>query len=279
MTIAAGFNFDSGVLLCADTKMTGPGTLFESKLFPKWYDSGARSIFAISGNISFAKMAVRKCERAIDKMANPSLNKMEDDIESTILRVHKQHVYPHPDRGILGIGPEFSLLIALWSPVDGLRTYFTNQSSIDTFDVYRCVGSGEYLGDYIIKPRYEFSTHDIKRAVSVACAALTAIKSYDPNCGGNSQFMSLSKAGQFTEMRSYDISHIEEFSESFYSDAEKLYSELADLSLGKEEVEASFVDFKASVVHSRVHHKRSWENTKALWEAMFNWKEEPDVTP
>lgn len=278
MTIGIGFNFDDGALLCADTKMTGPGTVFESKLFPKVYDSEARSIFAIAGNISFARMAVRKCERAVSKLANPTLDSMEDVIESTVLKVHKQHIYPHPDRGIQG-GPDFWLLVALWSPVDGLRTCFTNQSSIDHFDVFRCIGSGEYLGDYIIRPRYDISTYDAKKAVSVACAALTRIKSYDSNCGGVSQFISLSRAGQISEMRSYDISHVEEFSAAFYLDAEKLYTELADFSLGKEEVEAAFEDFKAFVIHSRVHHKRSWENTKALWEAMLNWGEEPDVTP
>ena len=102
MTIAAGFQFDEGVLICADTKHTAGMNLYETKLFAKPYSSGAKSIFAIAGASRFARMAVVDCEKALSKLIAPEKSDMEDAVKETIIKVHEKHIFQHPDRGVVG---------------------------------------------------------------------------------------------------------------------------------------------------------------------------------
>jgi len=252
VTIAAGFRFDNGALLCADTKYVGAMALYNPKLFPKGYKNGTASIFAVVGNSAFSRMAVDKCEAALAQLSDPSQSKMTAAIESVLLKVHKQHVFPHPDRNLEG-GPDFWLILALYSPVDKVSTFYTTQTALVPFDLYHCSGSGEYLGHYLIKPRYQ-KHEPLNRAVSVACTALTRIKSYDANCGGNSQFILLDNDGYIGEARQFNITSTERFSEQFHDLSEHLYEEISDVELSKEEVAKKFSVFEDVVVHYRDKH-------------------------
>ena len=254
VTIAAGFNFNDGILLCADTKHTGSMALYKPKLFPSDYVIGgvsrAKSVFAIVGSDTYAKMAVTKCSEAISRLKQWSLIDMATAIEKVLLQVHKNHVYPHPDRNMVG-GPDFWLMVALWSSVDGLRSYKTTQTSIVPFDVYDCAGSGEYLGHYLLKPIYRDRYVDLERAVSIACTALQRIKAYDADCGGNSEFIKLTKSGELGNIARFDISTGEKFAEEFYEQAEILFARLSSLYLPAEEVEDDLSTFRYVVSNAR----------------------------
>lgn len=54
MTIAAGFRFDDGVLLCADTQQTSSSKTNETKLF-KIEHLGCSLILALTGRTRFAQ--------------------------------------------------------------------------------------------------------------------------------------------------------------------------------------------------------------------------------
>jgi len=132
MTIAAGFNFDHGVLLCADTKHSGDMALYESKVAKKEYPSGAQSVCVFAGSSKYAHMAIRKVESALSALKRPSLSAMEREIEKVLLQVHRDHIFKHPDRNSW-TGPNIWLLIGLWSPVDGLCAYSTEETAITPF--------------------------------------------------------------------------------------------------------------------------------------------------
>lgn len=263
MTIAAGPRFQKGALLCADTKHTGQMALYDPKLFPKQYPNGGRSIFAIAGNSSYAGMGVRKCEAKIGLLKNPSLDQMADEIEAALLEIYTKHIHSHPDRNTVG-GPDFWLLAALWSPVNGLGTYSTAQTSAAPFPVYFCEGTGAYLGHYIIKPRYTDPNSDLTLAVSVAFTALQRIKSYDPDCGGYSQVVTLSNEGQISPVGQHEISRGEAFTEGFHDYAEFLYERLCDFDLARNEVDEQFESFKKLVLQLRSKHQRDRETRNLL---------------
>jgi hypothetical protein len=273
VTIAAGFRFDNGALLCADTKYVGAMALYNPKLFPKAYNSGAASIFAVVGNSAFSRMAVDKCEAALAQLSDPSQSKMAAVIESVLLKVHKQHVFPHPDRNLEG-GPDFWLILALFSPIDKVSTYYTTQTALVPFDLYHCSGSGEYLGHYLIKPRYQ-TPGLLSRAVTVACTALTRIKSYDANCGGNSQFILLDNDGYIGEMRQFNIASTERFSEYFHELSEHLYEEISDVNLTEEEVAKKFSTFKKVALHYRDKHVKEEDAYNSLIESLRKPRLEP----
>jgi hypothetical protein len=267
VTIAVGFRCLEGAMLCADTKHTGQMALYDPKLFHKKYPNGARSIIAIVGNSSYACMGVRKCEAKLGGLSSPTLDQMVDTIESVLLEIHVQHIHPHPDRSTVE-GPDFWLLMALWSPVDGLRTYSTAQTSVAPFPVYYCEGAGAYLGHYIIKPRYTDPHSHLAVAVSVAFTALQRIKSYDPDCGGYSQFLTLSNEGQISPVGQHEISQGEAFTEGFHDYAEFLYERLCDLDLPGNEVNKQFESFKKLVLQVRTKHQRDRETRKLLDELL-----------
>ena len=62
MTIAAGFMFDKGILLCADTQETYSGVmkLQASKIFPADFAAkgGTKVAFALTGDVAYARRAV-----------------------------------------------------------------------------------------------------------------------------------------------------------------------------------------------------------------------------
>lgn len=271
MTIAAGFNFDSGVLLCADTKHTGQMALYESKILGKQYASKAVSLFAISGNVSYARMAVRRCESAINKLPHPSLDDMAAAIESSLVKIHRLHIDKHPDRNVVG-GPDFWLLVALWSPVDGLRTYYTNQTSIDPFAIYQCMGTGEYLGHYLIRPRYTSPQQGLNNAVIVACTALQRIKSYDADCGGNSEFIVLRDNGELSLVHQFDISEAEKFAPYFFEMADFLFQSICNLDAPADQVKGAFETFESYITRERNRHLAERDQVIALWKALQTTK-------
>src|SRR5215510_2586842 len=87
VTIAAGFNFDDGLLLCADTKHSGDMALYETKIARKEYSSGAKSVMVFSGNTRYCRMTIRKIENALENLTRPSLGEMETWIEKVLLQV------------------------------------------------------------------------------------------------------------------------------------------------------------------------------------------------
>jgi 20S proteasome alpha/beta subunit len=270
VTITIGFLCKDGVLLCADTKHSGQMVLYDPKLFPHEFPSGAKSAFSISGNTAFAKLAVDKCQKAIEKLAKPTVGEMAEKVEKTLLAIHKSHIYPHPDRNMEG-GPDFWMLVALWSPIDGLGTYYTAQTSLVPFDLYHCAGSGEYLAHYIIKPRYQNSLATLNTATAMACTALMSIKSYDANCGGNSEFVLLTREGFLGEMRQFSISETEKFSERFQYFSGLLLSSLIDTNLPDNQLDELFQFFKDMVLP----HRQKYKSAKDAFHSLANALSKP----
>jgi 20S proteasome alpha/beta subunit len=226
VTIAAGFNFAEGVLFCADTRFTGAMALYETKIFTNEYPCGAKSVIAFSGSVSYAKMTIDKIHRELAGVSVPHMEDLLFAIEQTLIEVHAAHITPHPDR-LSSASPGFSLLIGLWSPRDGLRTYYTEETAIPPFQGYQCIGSGEYLAHYIIRPRYGGATSQMQSAFLVAITALERIKGYDAHCGGISDFVILSKDGTIRTAPEVDITRGEAFSRTFHTVANQIYTEIA----------------------------------------------------
>ncbi len=220
MTIAAGMVFDNGAMICADTKQTAGMTLYDTKIYPKEYASGVKSIFAIAGSVRFARMAVSDCEKAISKLG-ADRTEIEDSIKNTLIDVHAKHIYPHPDHGYSG-GPDFFLLVALWSPIDGLGMYVTDRTALDPCTTYDCVGAGDYLGHYIIRPHYR-SVITLEEALILLTTAIQRIKAYDSNCGGFSEIAVLTKTGELGNIERFDVSQGEELSAIYYTIADAIY--------------------------------------------------------
>jgi 20S proteasome alpha/beta subunit len=233
VTIIAGFNFDRGIVLCADTKHTAAMKLDASKIFTKHYTicdpefrTKARSAIAYAGPMRYARMAIRKIEDKIDALENPTIAGMTTEIESVLRDIHENQLYKHPDWriGTLNLG----LLIGLWSEVEQSLQMFTSEdTALMSAPGYDCLGSGDYLAHYLIRDRYEGHLMPLADILLLAINMLTSIKSYDDGCGGRSDFQIMTTDG---EVKSYafgmDISVREKFGNSFDLATRGLFSDL-----------------------------------------------------
>jgi len=77
VTIAAGFRFADGVVLCADTQITyqGVAKVSGTKIFPfEFKRNGSRAVFTFSGDLKYAKGGITKCVRAIAKLHSSAVS-------------------------------------------------------------------------------------------------------------------------------------------------------------------------------------------------------------
>src|SRR5688500_14489037 len=101
MTIAAGFRFSDGLLICADLEITH-GSEFKAratKIFPYSFKaSGNNAVFTFSGEVMLSRQCIRKIARALAS-ASPkekSLSAMEDTLAEEVYEFHQKYIFKHP---------------------------------------------------------------------------------------------------------------------------------------------------------------------------------------
>jgi len=248
MTIAAGFRFSDGILLCADTQHTYPGAmkLHASKIVRASFaaQGGTLMAAAISGNVPYAHMAVSHCERAILKKAPVQMNSVELvlAVEDALEDFHQRHVYGHPGFQRAG-GPDFQLLVALWPHADkNLTLLVSNDSAVTQVIDYECVGSGSFLAHYLIPTIFRHSKMGLKDTVNIAVHVLRETKDYVDTCGGGSEFIVITKDGKFSPPGYMQISSGESLSRVYREAMRRLYVYAADLDRDKGELRKEFDD-------------------------------------
>lgn len=71
MTIAAGIMCNAGIVMFADTLMSGAvKTVYESKITGYRFHDG-KAAFALAGYATFAQSAIQECETALKKHGRP----------------------------------------------------------------------------------------------------------------------------------------------------------------------------------------------------------------
>ncbi len=271
MTIVAGFNFNDGILVCTDTKHSGIGARFAPKISTSAYGNGAKSIMAFSGRSRYARMAIEDCENLLAALKDPTLIEMESTVRDVLLDLHKKHIFPHPSRGYTG-GPDFYLMLGLWAK-DKLNLYVTDETALDKVPTYECLGTGEYLGRYIITPRYAGPQMPLPGVIFTAITALARIKKYDPDCGGKSQFVVLHKNGEMSYESDFDISQAEIFSETFFNYATSVYTMIADHPLSDADIKMHIEHFFEDINRARANLRMEKDRRDALINALTRKKQ------
>ena len=205
MTIAAGFFYQGGLLLCADTQATGAYKIHGSKLLPNLYDDGSRTVFVTVGHLSYARMGAQVSEVAIGRIGKESrtTQAIHDAIAGEVYSLYVKHLYQHPSWGIDG-DLRVKYLVGVWSAKDQEVSFFKNEdSALERLYGYECIGSGAELAHFLIRPFYtrrarKNAPHEHSKGyvLDLAVQAFEKVKTHDPNCGGDTQWMTLSDDGQ-----------------------------------------------------------------------------------
>lgn len=115
MTIAAGFRFAEGILVCADTEISYGAELKTrgSKVFPySFKKSDNRLIFTFSGDVAYSKMCIQTMARAVAALAPNrwSVTGVYDALKEELFKFHDKYIFKHP-RHPYGDGRQ---LTSLW---------------------------------------------------------------------------------------------------------------------------------------------------------------------
>src|ERR1700676_3914479 len=116
--IAIAISFDSGMLLCVDTKHNVHARMHpeSTNIFAKQYGSKlghARSVFLVSEPVDWTVAAVQYCERALDLLhpAEYTIDRMRATIENSLLEICQKQ-------------PGAAMLVALYSGSDQQYSLF-----------------------------------------------------------------------------------------------------------------------------------------------------------
>jgi hypothetical protein len=201
MTIAAGFVVHDGVLICSDSEHSAGGLVtHNSKLTPVDFSSG-KVVFASAGNTELALAAIQKCSREIQSKPVDQIRSNADVaniIESTVNTEYRKHVANNPDPAAPSV---YEILAAVWSDRDSTHQaslFKTWQGVINSVEGYHCIGSGYYLGNYVIESMAGWALSggaDVEKVRVVATYTLAIAKKFVDGCGGNSHIAFLRNDG------------------------------------------------------------------------------------
>jgi len=259
MTIAAGFSYEGGVLLCADTLYTGAMKVHQSKIVP-FEHNGGFAAFALAGHEGYAKLAIQACQRSVRKSQRATSEDVRQAAEDALVSVYSKHIDARPVHE--QYESQIALLVASWGENDGLHLYASRKTAVIETQTFECIGSGEYLAHYIVSPVYESGpSAQLMRgdwklgkrdAIVLAIKAMAAVKTHDPSCGGRSEMLAISSDGSRTPIGYHHLDREIQQAESIVAEFNEAFNQLlfsiADPSISDENLIRQAQDYAANVV-------------------------------
>jgi 20S proteasome alpha/beta subunit len=245
MTIAAGFRFHDGLLLCADTQITTPGYMKQaaSKIVPISFVSngGSKALFAITGSVPFAHMAIEHCRRSLANLPPEQMTTadMMIALEDTIQGFCDDHLFRHPhhERGLLTV----EMLVAIWSHLDkNLTMLAARENAVNIVHDYECLGAGQFLTNYLIPKIFRHSSMGLADTVHIALHVLRETKNYVDSCGGGSEIIVLRKDGTFGMPDAIDFASGEQISQAFDDAMRRVFVQASDINTTEKHLREEF---------------------------------------
>lgn len=226
MTIAAGFLCKEGVLICADTQHTAGMKLHRSKVgdctFP-----GGKLAWAYAGHETFALAAIGKVEKLLE--SGCSTDPLAD-IEKILDKEYRRNVLRHPSLQIDG-ALQYRFILGLWlEQTHVAKLYVSTQTAIAEVNEYECIGEGDYLAHYLLRPSFLKGLPE-RQTLGIAAYALSAIKDYVDGCGGMSIYTVLHNNGQIglvTSEHDGPMRELEKYSATYDFVTRELLTALVD---------------------------------------------------
>lgn len=263
MTIAAGFRFSDGLLLCADSEITHGAELKTrgSKIFPyNLKESGSKAVFTFSGDVALSRLCIQKIVAALadDPPNRRSLPMMFDTAVEQIYLFHHKHIYKHPRYGYAD-GPSVNLIAGMWSATDGqLGLYQSSEEAlfeVADLEAMAVTGTGSSFANYVARPLVPHGRMGLADLITVATFALREAKDNVPGCGKSTEMITISKAGEIGNMGWLHSSHVESFADAFQMGVKHLFVETCDLDTSEENLRIRFDMLWTIIQGAREHLK------------------------
>jgi hypothetical protein len=181
LTIAAAFQAQDGVVLCADSQMTVPFVLkYPAKKIIGFPKLRCKPHFTFAGREDFSKNAIKRLGRRIEQSEKAKTDILTN-IEDECRKIHSEFydVYALPEEKL-----ELSILFTLYQ--DRFRTYKAQGPIVSEIDTCDFLGTGATVARATASQFYDPSMNVTKVWVMAAYCLLQA-KTYADGCGDPSQ--------------------------------------------------------------------------------------------
>ncbi|HEY3939275.1 MAG TPA: hypothetical protein VGL97_17720 [Bryobacteraceae bacterium] len=259
MTIGIGMICRDGVLLGADTEVTGWSSKTHEEKIITFECPYGKIGFVMAGNGVFAQSAIQKCQAGL--RATPP-ERTIDKIEKILEREYRRHVFQHPSYATdPSLGYQF--LIAFWSTNGSVSLFSTNQTAIRKVNGFECIGIGSDLASYLVLPMFYEGMADAE-ALYIAIYALARVKDSIVGCGGTSIFTNIrardGNIGTLTTNHEGPCKEIEEYARAFDSTVHRLLLWMAATNMEEHDFVANVTeDFNQEILGIRSRWKASYE--------------------
>ncbi len=200
VTIVAGFCCTDGVVLCADTQITVPGSMKypESKLRMMAGSVKCAPFFAFCDDMDYQKQCIPHFGAAI-QTAEQQKTSVIAALEAKAIELHQTYydLYIEPTEKL-----NANMLISLH--LDNRRKLVrVNGPRVAPVDMLECIGAGNYLARALAGTYW--SDDRSMRETSLICAYMLAdVKKYVDGCGGDSDIIQLDHNGSWKKFPAED---------------------------------------------------------------------------
>jgi 20S proteasome alpha/beta subunit len=240
MTIAAGFKYRDGILLCADREITeGASKYSRPKVMGEKISPSVSLGFCFAGTVDYAVMAIQEITAVVKSSRLTKHAQIWTAIKDTV-----RDIYGDSMGGLLQSRQTeagFSLLIGVWAE-GHLKLYSSEDTALTEEHQYRCIGIGKDLARYILH------NHGIERsdqmtvriAEMVAMRILKHAKESVSGCGKETDVLILDSGGSVTTKSQEDYRSELKLIDLYDDMVAVLFPFAADLNLSVREREVGF---------------------------------------
>jgi 20S proteasome alpha/beta subunit len=197
MTIALGFFYSEGVLVCADSQITAGYSKIDAQKTGRFSASWGSVIAAFEGNADNAAAAFHECDhlKETEEFRKDPVQAMRELLE----RRYKNNVLDHPDYASGNYC--YSLLLGIFlsgMPDAKTRLYKTRECFLRPLTAFECMGVGEQFGRDTAKNLYTYKMGH-KRAVFLAAYVLSHVSARSQYVGDKFVVQVLNHDGTFLD--------------------------------------------------------------------------------
>ncbi|MFP5204970.1 MAG: hypothetical protein ACLGSH_06425 [Acidobacteriota bacterium] len=240
MTIAAGFRYRDGILLCADREITeGASKYSESKIFGEQIGPDVSLGFAYSGSKAYGTMAIQRIIAVVKSSHLKNHARIWTTIKDTVHEIYFDTIGRLPE--YQQADSQFNLLIAVWA--EGMpKMYSTENAAITEETQYRCIGIGKELAKYLITSvGCEGSDRmGIKSAEIVALRIIDHVKGNVSGCGEGMDALIMDSSGAVRRKNHNDYRFELKMLDAYDSLAMLLFHSAVEMDMTDKERETGF---------------------------------------
>ncbi len=278
MTIATALRCEDGVILCADSLISGGDVNDVQRKIVAFNATNlhANVAIAFAGSVPHCWSVIKSFARRLNAMP-ASEDLLDAEAFETVLtevleEFYRKHIYSHPGYPY-GTGPAVDLIAVLQHRKGGFASIFTTwETIVNQQAMYAFIGSGASFAKHIVDPLITVSLAGMKRkhVLLLADHMLRQTKRYIPGVGDQSQFFFVANRLGFCEP-SHQSLLPDERSDTFARIVADLFYASADLDLEDDLVRIGLHLTDRRLEQIRAEQRSEKERRDKLGPAIFDY--------